>query len=63
MAPDCAPAGIAQNSVERKEVKVKLAISAICMRFRITGLFILIGEDRLRPGIRYPEPDGEFKPE
>ena len=36
-----------------------LAIRAICRRFRITGLFILTGEDKLRPRMFYPEPDGE----
>jgi hypothetical protein len=32
---DWALAGIAENSVERKEIAVKLAISAICRRFPI----------------------------
>jgi hypothetical protein len=35
MPPDCARAGIAENTVERKEIAVKLAISAICRRFPI----------------------------
>jgi hypothetical protein len=38
-APDWARAGKVENSVERKEIAVKLAISAICRRLSIRVQF------------------------
>jgi hypothetical protein len=35
IVPDCARPVVVEKSIERKEIAVKLAISAICRHFRI----------------------------
>src|ERR1700690_1641592 len=37
MAPDCAPTGKAENSVQSKEIAVQPVISEICKRLDIRG--------------------------